>query len=85
MYCGDDEQRDRIAAHTAYFEDYSYRELRDDRVLYFSDHMLAGMYHFRYLARATSLGKFVLPPTRVEEMYAPETFGRTGAGEVLVE
>jgi hypothetical protein len=84
-YCGDDEERDRVASGHAYFEDYSYRELRDDRVLYFSDHMLAGMYHFRYLARATSLGHFVLPPTRVEEMYGPETFGRTGALEVEVE
>jgi uncharacterized protein YfaS (alpha-2-macroglobulin family) len=47
--------------------------------------MSTSIYHFRYLARATSLGQFVLPPTRVEEMYGPETFGRTGALEVRVE
>jgi len=60
------------------------REIRDDRVLFFVDHMSAGMYHYRYLARATSLGTFVLPPTKVEEMYTPEVFGRTGADLVRI-
>ncbi|HEX7451070.1 MAG TPA: transglycosylase domain-containing protein, partial [Polyangiaceae bacterium] len=59
--------------------------LRRDRVLFFVDHMAAGMYHYRYLARATTLGKFVLPSTRVEEMYTPETFGRNGASLVSVQ
>ena len=79
--CGDDEEteRDELAAGHTYFEGYTQRELRDDRVLFFIDHMAAGMYHYRYLARATTLGKFVLPSTRVEEMYTPETFGRNGA------
>jgi len=77
--CGGDEDRDELAAGHTYFEDYTQRELRDDRVLFFVDHMAAGMYHYRYLARATTLGKFVLPSTRVEEMYTPETFGRNGA------
>jgi len=60
-------------------------EARDDRVLFFVDHMAAGMYHYRYLARATTLGKFVVPSTRVEEMYTPETFGRNGAALVSIE
>lgn len=77
--CGGDEERDELAAGHTYFEDYTQRELRDDRVLFFVDHMAAGMYHYRYLARATTIGKFVLPSTRVEEMYTPETFGRNGA------
>ena len=77
--CDGDEERDELAAGHTYFEDYTQRELRDDRVLFFVDHMAAGMYHYRYLARATTLGKFVLPATRVEEMYTPETFGRNGA------
>ncbi len=73
------EERDELAAGHTYFEDYTQRELRDDRVLFFVDHMAAGMYHYRYLARATTFGKFVVPSTRVEEMYTPETFGRNGA------
>jgi len=83
--CGDEEARDELAAGHTFFEDYTQRELRDDRVLFFVDHMAAGMYHYRYLARATTLGKFVLPSTRVEEMYTPETFGRNGATLVSVE
>ncbi|MBK8258805.1 MAG: Ig-like domain-containing protein [Polyangiaceae bacterium] len=69
-------------------EDYDYssfvREVRDDRVLFFVDHLPAGMYRYRYLARATTFGTFVLPPTRAEEMYAPEVFGRTAAGSIAV-
>jgi uncharacterized protein YfaS (alpha-2-macroglobulin family) len=60
------------------------RELRDDRVVFFVDHMAAGLFRYRYLARATTLGSFVLPPTRVEEMYTPEVFGRTGADRITV-
>ncbi|NUQ76749.1 MAG: hypothetical protein HUU21_24705 [Polyangiaceae bacterium] len=60
------------------------RELRDDRVVFFIDHMPAGMFRYRYLARATTLGSFVLPPTRAEEMYTPEVFGRTGADRITV-
>jgi uncharacterized protein YfaS (alpha-2-macroglobulin family) len=83
--CDYEEGRDDLAAGHTFFEDYSQRELRDDRVLFFVDHMAAGMYHYRYLARATTLGKFVVPATRVEEMYTPETFGRNGASLVSVE
>ncbi len=83
--CDDEESRDELAAGRTFFEDYTQRELRDDRVLFFVDHMAAGMYHYRYLARATTLGKFVMPSTRVEEMYTPETFGRNGATLVSVE
>jgi hypothetical protein len=56
-----------------------HREIRDDRVLTFIEDLPAGIYHFRTLARATSLGAFVTPPTRVECMYAPEISGRTQA------
>ena len=40
--------------------------MHDDRVLFFAEHLAAGMYHYRYLARATTLGKFVAPPTKAE-------------------
>jgi hypothetical protein len=60
------------------------REIRDDRVIYFIDQLPAGITRFRYLARATTIGSFVAPPTRAEEMYAPETFGRTAGGRVRV-
>jgi len=59
-------------------------EMRDDRVLYFVDDMPAGLYRYRYLARATTMGKYVVPPSRVMEMYQEEVFGRTGARTVEV-
>jgi uncharacterized protein YfaS (alpha-2-macroglobulin family) len=70
---------DARANARAYSFAWYHREMHDDRVLTFVEHMPAGMYHYRYLARATTFGHFVVPPTRAECMYEPETFGRTGA------
>lgn len=82
---GDDDDDAARAAGQA--ENYSWyqREIRDDRVLFFVDAMAAGMYHYRYLARATSIGRFVTPPARAEEMYSPEVFGRTDARVLTVQ
>jgi uncharacterized protein YfaS (alpha-2-macroglobulin family) len=55
------------------------REMHDDQVLYFISHLGAGIYHFRYLARATSTGAYVVPPTRAECMYDSEVFGQNRA------
>lgn len=60
-------------------------ELRDDRALYFIDDMPPGVYKYRYLARATARGSFVVPPSLVKEMYQEEVYGRTGASEVFVQ
>jgi uncharacterized protein YfaS (alpha-2-macroglobulin family) len=78
-----EEYEDELAHGRAFLPSWYRREIRDDRVLFFVDHMAAGMYHYRYIARATTFGKFVVPPSKAEEMYAPEVFGRTGA--TLVE
>ncbi len=80
----DPELDDRLAHGRAYQSAWHRSELRDDRALFFIDHMAAGTYHFRYLARATTPGSFVVPPTKVERMYEPETFGRTAAALVEV-
>jgi hypothetical protein len=61
---------------------WDHRELRDDRVLFFRDHMQPGTLIYRYLARVTSSGRFVVPPTKAEEMYTPEVFGHTAARTV---
>jgi alpha-2-macroglobulin len=78
----DPDEYDRPGA--AFLSNAVRRELRDDRALFLVEHMAAGMYRYRYLARATTLGTFVQPATRVEEMYSPEVFGRTAAGVVEV-
>ena len=55
---------------------FDHREMRDDRVVLFADRLPAGVYEYTYLARATTYGSFVVAPTKAEEMYHPETFGR---------
>ncbi len=81
----DDKDDDTVASGRAFLTSWYRREVRDDRVVFFVDHMAAGMYHYRYLARATTLGSFIVPPTKAEEMYTPEVFGRTGAERVEVQ
>ncbi len=54
-----------------------HREMHDDHVLHFISHLNAGIYHFRYLARATTPGQFVVPPTRASCMYDAEVFGQS--------
>jgi uncharacterized protein YfaS (alpha-2-macroglobulin family) len=56
---------------------FNHFEMRDDRVLLFADSLSAGVHSHRYLARAVSLGHFIMPGTSAGEMYAPEVFGRS--------
>ena len=81
----DSGDHDRRAAGGTFQRSWYHREFHDDRVLTFVDHMAAGMYHYRYLARATTSGTFVVPPTKAECMYEPETFGRTAASTFEVK
>lgn len=63
---------------------YEHRNLRDDRAEAFASYLSAGVYRFRYTARATTPGAFVVPAATAEEMYAPETFARTAGDRVLI-
>jgi alpha-2-macroglobulin len=62
---------------------YEHQNLRDERVEAFTSLLWSGVYDYDYFARATTPGRFVVPPTKAEEMYHPETFGR-GSGDVVV-
>ena len=64
---------------------YEHQQLRDDRAEAFTTWLGAGTYSYTYVARATTPGSFIAPPTRAEEMYAPETFGRAGTDRVIIE
>ena len=64
---------------------YEHENMRDERVEAFSSLLWAGVHEYTYVARATTPGEFVVPPTKAEEMYHPETFGRTGTDKVIVE
>ena len=64
---------------------YEHENYRDERVEAFTQWLQYGVHEYSYYARATTPGQFVVPPTRAEEMYHPETFGRTGSDRVVVE
>jgi uncharacterized protein YfaS (alpha-2-macroglobulin family) len=64
--------------------EYTYRDIRDDRVLtYF---MLDAAQNKTYTFRltATYVGSFVLPAVQCEEMYDASVYARTAAGRITV-
>lgn len=62
---------------------YEHQNMRDERVEAFTSLLWEGVYTYTYAARATTPGRFIVPPAKAEEMYSPETFGRT-CGEIVV-
>lgn len=56
---------------------FQHTEKRDSMVVLFANRLPAGVYTYTYVARATTIGSFIIPPLRAEEMYTPEVFGRT--------
>ncbi len=63
---------------------YDHEAFRDERVEVFSNLLWDGVYDYDYIARATTPGDFVVPPTKAEELYHPETFGRGATDRVRV-
>jgi alpha-2-macroglobulin len=61
---------------------FIWRELHDERVTHFADHLRAGTHRAEYLVRATRTGKFVRPAPSAEAMYEPDVFGH-GAIETI--
>jgi uncharacterized protein YfaS (alpha-2-macroglobulin family) len=64
---------------------FEHQNMRDERVEAFTSLLWEGVYNYSYIARATTPGTFVVPPTKAEEMYHPETFGRGASDRVIVE
>ncbi len=64
---------------------FEHQNFRDERAEAFTSLLWEGVYSYTYVTRATTPGQFVVPPAKAEEMYAPETFGRTGTDFVTVE
>ena len=64
---------------------YEHQNLRDERAEAFTSLLWPGVYEYVYYARATTPGRFVAPPAHAEEMYAPETFGRSASDRVVIE
>ncbi len=64
---------------------YEHSGLRDERAEAFTSLLWAGVHTYTYVTRATTPGTFVAPPAKAEEMYHPETFGRSATDKVVVE
>lgn len=63
---------------------FDHQSFRDDRAQAFAARLPAGTYEWSYVARATTPGTFITPPTKAEEIYAPEVFGRSATDTVTV-
>jgi uncharacterized protein YfaS (alpha-2-macroglobulin family) len=65
---------------------FEHQNMRDERVEAFTSLLWEGVYNYSYVARATTPGMFVVPPSKAEEMYHLETFGPkpSGAGRLIV-
>ena len=59
-----------------------YHELREDRALFFANHIQPGRYTIRYLARVCAAGTATAPAAKIEEMYHPERCGLSGTTQV---
>ena len=64
---------------------WNHENKRDNQTEVFADHLWGGSHDYSYLMRATTPGTYVVPPTKAEEMYAPETFGRTASETVIIK
>lgn len=64
---------------------YEHHNLKDDRAEVFASTVWGGTYKYSYIMRATTPGTYQVPPTKAEEMYAPETFGRCASDLVIVD
>jgi hypothetical protein len=64
---------------------YEHQNMRDEQAEAFTPLLWDGVYDYSYVARATTPGRFVVPPATAEEMYSPEVFGRSSTDWVVVE
>lgn len=64
---------------------WQYTNMRDNRSEVFRMNLESGTHRFSYTARATTPGTFLAAPAKAEEMYSPETFGRSTGATVVVQ
>ena len=59
-----------------------YRELRETRAVFFCDTLPKGRFHLQYLARVRAAGTVTAPAAKIEEMYHPDRYAETAAGQL---
>ena len=67
-----------------WYNPFYHTERRDSGVNLFATWLPAGVYTYKYKARAATTGTFAWPGAYVERMYEPEEFGRSYEGVFLV-
>lgn len=63
---------------------FYHKEMRHDRVVFYSDYLPPGNYHLSYTAQAIAEGQFTRMPTLAEELYDPDVYGKGVMGELDV-
>lgn len=63
----------------------SYQERAQDAFRAYYQYVPKGSFSIEYTVRLNNVGTFLLPPTRVEALYAPEMFGETPNATVTVK
>ncbi len=64
---------------------WDHHNLRDHQVEAFASSLNGRAMSFSYTVLVTSAGQFLASPARAEEMYAPESFGRSSSATVVVK
>ncbi len=67
-----------------WFDGWTRREIRDEKVALFSTLLPRGTYEYTYLARVTAAGTFTALPAVAYEMYRPEVYGRSASQQVQI-
>jgi uncharacterized protein YfaS (alpha-2-macroglobulin family) len=55
---------------------FYHRELLHEAARFYADYLPAGNYHLSYGAQAMAEGEFSASPTKAEEMYDPDVYGK---------
>jgi uncharacterized protein YfaS (alpha-2-macroglobulin family) len=66
------------------FWSFYHRELKHDAARFYADYLPAGHYHLSYGAQAMAEGQFSASPTKAEEMYDPDVYGKGLPAQVTV-
>ena len=75
---------DRLYGGESSKASYNYRDIRDDRVIWFFDLPKGTSKTFRIKMHASYQGEFILPAVKCEAMYDPHISANTASGTAKV-
>ena len=64
---------------------FEHESLSDTRIQLFTSNLPIGRYQYVYTAHAVTIGNFIMPAAKVEEMYRPHLFGRTNSDRMIIQ